>query len=695
VAATAKRHMTQALFAAADAASSFISNFDGYILQRKDGGGSYTDRARLTKGATEFTDCQGLTGDVTYCYRIKRIRFGLESAWSNEACILFSASTQYQKEILSGITITLAFDKRSSKTSTAGVRITRMVIKQVRTTKTKGVKTTALVRRHMGKITSTISRIVVHIRKPVDKTLTEIIKATATSRRFTNRTFIKITKTTGTDLKRTIRTFIKFIRSSAAGLRRTIKSLTGTIKAMGTTLRLNSLSKILNAVAITSAAFRRNTNRTLVEIVSISGSAVKRVVRTLVKQANAGGSTVKRSVNTLNETVKASGVFDRIKVYLKTLSAAVKGVSVFSRTAIKKLNTGIDLSVQMIKDSAQSLFEVISASILFTVQTSKRLSDFIATASTVIRTKIAFKTLIAMMRTVHTIGRAITKSIISGSVLMTTARKRASKSFTQTIKTIRSISKRTVKTFIKKINANASILHIKAAIKSMTTVVGTIETLSKKSSKDLADLIHISTQAIRANAFYKTIIVTASAASSKVKETLKVITAKGRIAGFWMRANLYYLFLSTGSKAVGSFDRTLFIRKLLIIASNVLGIGKKTREHLRVKKRDLTLEIHLRELKLEIEGIDIMAYIGDTIRLIGRFHDFSGDLADVDEVLVTIYDGKKNVLLIAVPDRQDTGIYIYDFTIPDCVSDPVIYEFSGILEGSMILARSTIKRRWV
>lgn len=91
-----------------------------------------------------------------------------------------------------------------------------------------------------------------------------------------------------------------------------------------------------------------------------------------------------------------------------------------------------------------------------------------------------------------------------------------------------------------------------------------------------------------------------------------------------------------------------------------------------------------------------MAKTGDTVRLTASFYDFSDVLADPTDIKITVYDGKRNKLVdAATAIKSSTGVYYYDYTLPSTGFDPLIYEFSGTLEGTTVLGRSTIEREWV
>jgi hypothetical protein len=80
----------------------------------------------------------------------------------------------------------------------------------------------------------------------------------------------------------------------------------------------------------------------------------------------------------------------------------------------------------------------------------------------------------------------------------------------------------------------------------------------------------------------------------------------------------------------------------------------------------------------------------NTIRLKGTFRDFSGDLVDPTVLAFKIFDATGTAILTkAIGDltRESLGVYHYDWQ-PTATGD-YIYEFSGTLAGSAMLAWDT------
>jgi hypothetical protein len=95
-----------------------------------------------------------------------------------------------------------------------------------------------------------------------------------------------------------------------------------------------------------------------------------------------------------------------------------------------------------------------------------------------------------------------------------------------------------------------------------------------------------------------------------------------------------------------------------------------------------------------------MPLIGDTVRLKVEFKDYDGNYIDPTSVKLNIYEEKTKKLLTTTPialdstNKQDTGIYFYDYTIPQGLTT-LVYEFTGIYNTKAITARAILTREWV
>ena len=89
-----------------------------------------------------------------------------------------------------------------------------------------------------------------------------------------------------------------------------------------------------------------------------------------------------------------------------------------------------------------------------------------------------------------------------------------------------------------------------------------------------------------------------------------------------------------------------------------------------------------------------MPLIGNTIRLKAEFRNFNGELFDIENPKVVVYNNKRKVILDAEPERIEKGKYQYDYVIPE-VFGQLYFEFRGTIRGLPILGRATIDKRWI
>ena len=94
-----------------------------------------------------------------------------------------------------------------------------------------------------------------------------------------------------------------------------------------------------------------------------------------------------------------------------------------------------------------------------------------------------------------------------------------------------------------------------------------------------------------------------------------------------------------------------------------------------------------------------MPLIGNTIRLKAEFKDFNGELTNIENPKVVVYDSKRKVILDAEPERIEKGKYQYDLIVPDYKeagkqNEPLVFEFSGSLEDKPIVGRASFERMW-
>lgn len=87
---------------------------------------------------------------------------------------------------------------------------------------------------------------------------------------------------------------------------------------------------------------------------------------------------------------------------------------------------------------------------------------------------------------------------------------------------------------------------------------------------------------------------------------------------------------------------------------------------------------------------------GDTIRLKATFYTFEGVVADPSNVMLKVYDEDRRVLVEADDgdlSHPSAGVYYYDYTTD--VEGELVYEFSGLGEGTTILRRGVFVVKFV
>jgi hypothetical protein len=81
---------------------------------------------------------------------------------------------------------------------------------------------------------------------------------------------------------------------------------------------------------------------------------------------------------------------------------------------------------------------------------------------------------------------------------------------------------------------------------------------------------------------------------------------------------------------------------------------------------------------------------GNTVRLIGEFYDFEGNLIDPQIVKVAIYDYKHNLIqevVVGQSSKLSKGIYYFDYVTKNG-NNKIIYEWYGEIDGRPSLDRN-------
>jgi hypothetical protein len=91
---------------------------------------------------------------------------------------------------------------------------------------------------------------------------------------------------------------------------------------------------------------------------------------------------------------------------------------------------------------------------------------------------------------------------------------------------------------------------------------------------------------------------------------------------------------------------------------------------------------------------------GNTVRFSCEFRDFADTLADPSLIKFKIYNQKyeivQEVSVSSSANKQSTGKYFYDYTIPtQYANQKLIYEWYGEVGGNPSLDRNTFKVMFV
>ena len=471
----------------------------------------------------------------------------------------------------------------------------------------------------------------------IEKVLVVSTRTTGTARRYSVKAMSRLISTTGQVRRQSRKLFSKVIdAASLLSLRIDQKVIAG-IKVIMTLEKRLTRTITSKGQSLTQA--RRTSGQLLSVKSSASGLIKKQLSKLFTRMIRMSGIFWRQADKVFSRVIGVSGHVNRLKVFMKTLIKIVISSSWISRNITQWLDVVISISSRICKSSVNQLFHRVISGVDFIKLAEKSFFRTIRTTSEIIYTKVIMKMISTGLRGLTNARRSSFQLIISAS------------------KTTHEVRKRTSKRIV-----SAATAAIGASRKATKIIVASLKTLS-------------------------------SIVKTAFKSLHEIITAA---VTFQALGHIFYTYFKTLSAITESSSGLLkSVCRTLRSVLSVTRLVLRKRGHVSVKSRNLILSAIEREVSLEVEGEIRVAYIGDTIRLIGRFHDFSGSLADITGETITIYDGKKNILVTATPFHQETGTYTYDFTIPDCVSDPLVYEFSGTLEGSVILARSTIKRRWV
>lgn len=551
------------------------------------------------------------------------------------------------KTLSDAISVSQNFIKRTNNSLLFAGKTNGFNSKNIDDKKSTNVHLQKNLARHLNKSLSVLVDQIIDIIKRAEKRLLNTSQVTAIFNRVNDKRLlpgIRISKSLMKDIYRkvicSVQSFGSLIADHIQGVIQ--KEITALLSNISSAKRLvgKNLSGALNLMVVRS---RRVENR-LNAVLRGSGSFLMSVIRTLNSYSKLTSSVLKQVLRQISTYLEISSILDSIKVVLRMLSSGI-GTSSSARKLIRR---GIEALSQILSQGRRHVLCRISTetfgAALTLKNSGKELNSNTTLNSLATRMKVFLKAIVSTVVLSLSVQKAITH-LISTSV--------------QVVVSIKHLISRWISTSASSLGRISSI--IKREIRSdLQAISNTI----KSSFTDLTSFIVVSTTGFSAwkvvhTLYLKTISASDIISSWTYKRVGRIFQAFSKITGTKFTAR------STSSKSE---------RGVLLSATN----------------RTINLEIRSQE------GIVItMAYTGDTIRLYGRFYNWSGVLADVSSQVIRIYDGKGSLIITGTPNKESTGVYYFEYPVPSDYSDPLIYEMSGILEGATILARSTIERRWV
>lgn len=84
---------------------------------------------------------------------------------------------------------------------------------------------------------------------------------------------------------------------------------------------------------------------------------------------------------------------------------------------------------------------------------------------------------------------------------------------------------------------------------------------------------------------------------------------------------------------------------------------------------------------------------GETIKLIGKFHDFDGTLVDPETVKLILYNERQKQIqeiLLNSANKESIGVYSYLYIVPFDM-EYIYFAFEGDINGTPSLGRDLIE----
>lgn len=467
-----------------------------------------------------------------------------------------------------------------------------------------------------------------------------------------------------------------------------------------------SRSILKNVLAGIHAAgqFFRSIHKELTAAIIVAGAMILELIQGLIEKELVA-TTIKLSATASRQALKImSEIID--------VMASVPKFAQVTKTGF------INISGSIRRQVSRYLFSAIDSVSAAIIQITKHLLISEKITATIDRIRVALKNLVAAVHTYESSRRVITRGITVMVRIAGTIRRSTILTFNASVTDAADLVKQTANRLTGAANVTAIIARMRVALKTLTTSFHTTGTVRRMTIKAISSFVDV-TRSIR-RIVEKVILYAVDALSvarkaimREIRSDLAVIasTIKMTVRDFAdiisavatgfdahkLIHTIYYVTITATTNTAGSVRR-IFDRIISAFVS-ALGYRNAARSHSQATSRIVVLSTTGRSLALSIanqEGGPLtMAYTGDTIRLYGRFYNWAGALADVTGPAIDVYDGKGTLIVSGTPAKESTGVYYFEYLVPATFSDPIVYEMSGTLEGTTILARATIERRWV
>lgn len=625
-----------------------------------------------------------------------------------EIVTLLSAFTEHLRRSAKMVTLTARSTNEISKwtnssMSTLGI-MGSIVVKRTQRGINRVIFTSANIKLQALQIISTVAALSNTARQASLKSITTVTTQVGS---FSKLTFRRLTQD--------VQAFGTVIYDFIQGLIE--KGLTTEIIHHSVILR-RSLKWLRVETFVVSVFIEKVINHLNATIIVALGLIQKVSIKNLFIVISTGTLTIQNVFKQLKSFVSSIAIIEKIKVVLKTVLISIH----LDSSSTNRVSNFLMATKVVFAAAESSIAKIIYAStrtILASIMlTSKKIIHFFSLFTSMARMRVALKTLVSTLRKSIVLLKAISSQKTTFLQPISSFQKSIFNHLSASVRTSIQVIQVSIKRLTSSANVTSFTLWTKAIEKILDVKVKIANTtlmITEKMVKLISSIAAQTHRTIQKTCFslMDAFVTLRKVIKHEVSEDISVIVSTIKMnthdlfsaisvatTGFhaWKVVHtLYLISLNTINQVTGRTN--LGIRKTLSYVFDLIGSKFHARSTAAKSGRTLLLSSDERSLSLEIrsqEGnIIIMAYTGDTIRLYGRFYNWSGELSDVSDPGITIFDGKGNQVITDVPTRQQAGIYFFDYIIPAGFSDPLVYEISGILEGTPILARSTIDRRWV